>query len=376
VVLLGYDTCTLAIFDASSDGSDRATILLTDLSCVDGLNSPSGNGFGDTTATVEVGQGWIEIYELGTVPADALSGLSPPDCSGMGGLVDLELGERAGRLAGESFLFAVPDGLSFTVEPVVLTDFGAPLGASPLDDDIPSLADAAPQARIDGLVTEWTRGIDAVSAVLAAVSLSTAFTVEEVIAARTQVVLTFPTRHHYAADEAPFTVNTAEDHEPAGQELFLRAFDRESEEQVETSSTTALKCSPQPPLPTARGPVVSQSQLGLHLSSADLDSSPLLPLEDSQAPFFIDGDSGICFFPNEFTALIESGQLFVDFDAFSLTAVDGATTVGLPVIPVSLSQIVNGTLTDDEGQNVLVNFQLTNPVTTTRRSESAGADPD
>ncbi len=144
-----------------------------------------------------------------------------PDGAWLNG--DATLGPVSGGLYGSASLLDVIEGYAVTYEAIALEDFWGDdlqgLHTRPGDLMAPSLADAAPLSRVikdqafdasgvyDGggyvLETHWPvgRGIDAVSALFMTPKVMNEYVFDYQRDAKTEWVITFPTKHHYVTTE-------------------------------------------------------------------------------------------------------------------------------------------------------------------------------
>jgi hypothetical protein len=222
-------------------------------------------------------EGWIEVFELGRITsADVIARLERADrvqaCQELATLLPTLattawLSAPDNRLRGTSHLVSVSTGTSFTVTPTVLRDFrDAPVHA-PATQDVPSLADVHP-ARADVTLADGgrrssmfgSRPIDAVSAVLMSAEWEMDYEISTALAARTDVVLTLPTRRWYVDAgqvDPPFEHPTRA---LGAFELNAKVFDREGD----LPAGAVAKCTPPISVPEL-GPVIDSSQITLKL---------------------------------------------------------------------------------------------------------------
>lgn len=320
---------------------------------------------------------FLEVIEMATVtPGTAtaeLMGDPDSDCAAVRQAAEDQaamqrLEAPAGRITGGLTLIDVPLGLSFSLEPTALDHFRESPLYRPVDAARPTLDDAEPAESVvfgrfapggeesATLTSTWEHGVDAVSAVLTANTLDTDFNVETVIAANTDVLLTFPTRHHYQGEtrddeRQPFVTRYVRPNvnvdplETPGQQFLLIARDREGETVIDTFGA---KCTPAfvNPYP---GPLLTGSQLNLRVGRNVV--VPGMDVHEAGQISTPDMCSSVRATP--IRDLMETGMLQMDFGDFSMTSLEGHVHHGLPVIGASLTAIANEATT-------LANYGLVN----------------
>lgn len=151
-----------------------------------------------------------------------------------------ELSDPTGGITGTASIINVASGQDFSFDPVVLDNWSAALAtgdelhAYP-GNESPSLGNADVVSNVISggntvLTNLWTDGWDAVSSVLMRDHVMNEFTVEAGLAAGTDFVVTFPTKHHYvtaAAAAAPFQLDRVFTVNGACQTVGMKVYDRE-----------------------------------------------------------------------------------------------------------------------------------------------------
>lgn len=329
------------------------------------------------------GTAFLEVIEMATVsPATATAELVDDpgeDCTAVQQAVDDRaaldgLEAPAGHITGSLTLIDVPLGLSFSMAPTVLDHFRETPIYRPVDDPQPGLYSVEPAEsvllgrftpggeRSATLTSTWEHPVDAVSAVLMANTSSTDFNVEPGIAANTDVLLTFPTRHHYQGatqddERNPFVTRYVRSNvnvdpiETPGQQFLLIARDRQGDTVIDTFGA---KCSPALVNPYP-GPLLTGSQLNLRVGAGEV--IPGMTVHEAQQVSEQDQCHSVHATPVH--ELMESGTLEMDFGAFSMTSMEGHVHHGLPVIGTSLTAIANETTT-------LANYGATTALRRTR----------
>lgn len=350
-------------FAAAMDGN---RLVPTDDTCwqTDAESSAEGVSLGLNRPAL------LEVIEMATVQSGTASAnlLSAPerDCAAViqavGNLAARDaLQPPRGGIAGSTVLIDVPLGISFSLGPTALDDFRrAPLYTS-VDSRHPNLNDAEPaQSVVFGRFTpggvqaaalhsSWRHPVDAVSAVLMADTLDADFNVESGISADTDVVLTFPTRHHYQGvtedgEREPFVTHylrrdvNVDPIEAPGQQFLVVARNREGETVIDTLGRS--KCSPLQINPYP-GPLLTGSQLNLRVGA-----DPVVPgMAAHETVQVSTPDDCFTISGTPVRELMDSGLLSMDFYPYSMTSEEGHVHRGLPVIGASLTAVSNETTT-------------------------------
>ena len=236
--LSGYDVWTAGIVP---DG-DGAGLFTDDRSCTSPPISRSGvtptpftnaSYAGDTLGDDRrrTYEGYFEVLEMATIdPGSNLSrsithaldasgvNLSKPTCLNLPTTPTAPAGLTApsGGLMGNASLINVNEGTDFSIDAVALSQWSNRVQWSTVGSGFPNLSDTSPpssmvvQTRAEGdrvIVTRWTQGRDAVSALFMVDHVINDYSVEPFIKAATDWVITMPTKRFYVtpgAAEAPF----------------------------------------------------------------------------------------------------------------------------------------------------------------------------
>ncbi|MET1080913.1 MAG: hypothetical protein ABWY06_23110 [Pseudomonas sp.] len=170
-----------------------------------------GNDGGDTSLD-RVREGFIEVIELGEVTSAFADqqGLFPYGFNGLQpcNAVELDRGPSAGAnalaapsggLSGSGTLVNVAGGSEYSYEPLVLDDFSDqnlwPASRAQLSSATPKISRLFDRGRL--ITSTWTRGEDAVSAVLMRSSLTNEFVLETTTLSGTDWLVNMPTKHYY-----------------------------------------------------------------------------------------------------------------------------------------------------------------------------------
>jgi hypothetical protein len=298
-------------------------------------------------------QAWVPA---GTWATDPTVGMSPP----------------GGGLAGSVAIVDVEDGVIYSYRATTIDGFSGIVQHHPPGSLKPTLASAAGSTATANVGATWladdgaavharwprARAIDAVSAVLARVSVSNRFTQESGLAAESEWVLNFPTKAFYTDNRPggrivgsplpPFSVAFDGDHpltdDPVagGACTFhpLSARDREgnlAHPDPEACTPTDPDCGPMRlatchvtqvvSLGHAQGSIAASRLLG-SLRMAPFRPAPggqVSPDSDSVAP----------------AGTFESGYATLDMTASIRESQEGISPQGLPVIALGLKRIVN-----------------------------------
>jgi hypothetical protein len=240
IYLDAYAIWTGAVF-ATVDGAGLATanLLCTSPAVSHDATQPTPfnnvsyrDGPGDVSLD-RVREGYFEVIEIGDYgsPDSLAPGYialtahhtpgSPPDCR----KIPLDNGSQAvapsGGLFGSALLISTLQGIDYQYAATALTHFTSakPTAADygTLSTSVPSLADADPATSVvvdDGgrtIQSQWSRGIDAVSAVLMEQRLQGEFVLDQGTRSATSWIVTMPTKWFYVHDafapQAPFTAS-------------------------------------------------------------------------------------------------------------------------------------------------------------------------
>jgi hypothetical protein len=344
-------------------------------------------------AAATTGEGYIEVIEMGTIKTNsptytfitAVDGV-PASCVALIGnwtgsywSIDPkhDLANPTGGLSGNEAIVNPAAGTMFSMTAVALEEFRVdpldrPRGTSSSvvlhtsnNDAHPSLADAltdpaADKVRAD-LIADGrpltatypasTQGVDAVSAVLMASSISSDFDISATGGASTSFVLAYPTRRFYA-DAAkvgntplpPYTAVIPSSIAAAGRGLVdFNAFNREA--QVATSLVPPNGCGFTCPSDTSVFETATAAEVISVKNAAD-------PLLGSAVRGYVGIDT-----------LFDSGVVDLVFTentaALTRPSAEGFQFGGLPVIGTRLINFINGQLSG----GVLANYSNATPMT-------------
>ncbi len=264
---------------------------------------------------------------------------------------DATLGPVSGGLYGGATLLDVTEGYAVSYEAIALEDFwGENLQGQHTEPGAltPNLADAAPISRVfkdqafdapnvyDGggyyLETHWPagRGIDAVSALFMTPTVMNEYVYDAARDAKTEWVITFPTKRHYVAAEPTAPFSNIWDGAMSCDNYQYTIWDRE--EQAE-DSTQCLHGDPHPGGPTCQQFIcyaTNVAELLIYNSSPNVSSQIL-------------GADNLITLRGPGPFATESGWAAIRFEEPSmvLTGGEGPSFKGLPAVGFMLQRYTN-----------------------------------
>jgi hypothetical protein len=179
---------------------------------------PAGEGLDRTR------EGFFEVLEMATLRGESAASISPGNdgrprnCAYLRGAATADVAAPTGGLAGTLTVINVANGMDFTLNAEALAELATRPYFRAASDPYPAFTaaeiDPTSVVEADGFVyrSQWTRGVDAVSATFMRRALLGEYTLDRNTGSRSDFVVTFPTRHHYATTEAaapPFAVPLA-----------------------------------------------------------------------------------------------------------------------------------------------------------------------
>ncbi len=263
---------------------------------------------------------------------------------------DATLGPVSGGLYGGATILDVVEGYAISYEAIALEDFwGDDLQGQhtkPGDFMAPSLSDAAPLSRVikdqafdasgtyDGggyvLTTHWPtgRGIDAVSALFMTSTITNEYVFDAARNAKTEWVITFPTKHHYVAAEPTAPFSNVWDGEKACDNYKFSIWDRE--EQV----ASPLTCDP------VSDPIFCPPVICYDTNVAEFLRPGEAPNISSE---ILGSDNRVFFVGPALTQATASGWATIRFEepTMVLTGGEGASFRGLPAVGFMLQRYTN-----------------------------------
>ncbi|WP_223789431.1 hypothetical protein [Marinicella meishanensis] len=210
-------------------GEPSVLHVTPDTSCAPYLNKagqeflPFGlsNFPSDSAIMDRVTQGMVQVFEMGELPQDVAAWVDytnsgvPANCGAFvsewndGEWNATELTPATGGLSGTASIIGVSEGSSITYNADAINNFYPPTTVIHTEPGnfLPNLNSAAPHSVVysDGQIYEsnWETGADAISALFMSQSISNDFILGSFIAAKTEWVVSFPTKGFYVNDQAP-----------------------------------------------------------------------------------------------------------------------------------------------------------------------------
>jgi hypothetical protein len=130
-----------------------------------------------------------------------------------GVILPIELSVPTGGITGSATIINVAGGSDFSFDPVVMDNWADPVAVGDFlhaypGNESPALGDGLVVSNVFEagnavLTNTWANGWDAVSSVLMRDRVMNEFTVEAALAAGTDFIVTFPTKHHYVPTGTP-----------------------------------------------------------------------------------------------------------------------------------------------------------------------------
>lgn len=378
-IITGDASCTAGQLPIDL-GNGRRAIDFTNFDYIDGTNI--GPADGGPTGLDRTQEGHIEVIQMASLPptnpgspspqlsfpagsighnAQHVSGL-PRDCGAVRTALGTgNVGDTAGTmfepinvLKGSFSFLKVTEGKGFSGTPTTLANFynpeptlsvdgtgsaGQNLLVAPesqrpsLDEAFPPVVDVIDNTAGVPVTDGFGRPVDAVSAAISRTAVANQYSVNPANLARTDWVVSFPTKYWYVDERQgvtgpdalpPFDDSTTfqnlnDDCAPV--EVAFRFFDREEAEVIAESS---VGFSPAPP-GTAANTICHETQV-ITFNNSDLFGSP--------------NDANV----NLANAGFNSGWMRLEFpQAGTLTGAGGTTFTGLPVIGFAATSLENGT---------------------------------
>jgi len=346
---------------AGHEGEESTVLLTNDTTCAPFLPQiqtflPYEIDEGEDTDLSRSREGYVEILEMGVLDPSYGLGLAstlqygvPVDCESVekayeeGGMWSSDGGDLSeqilpvtGGLSASASVIDVTEGALFAMESIAFENFypaDSQFHASPHDTEMPSLADADTTSVLinngEVIQSEWENGYQAVSAVLMKSQLESLFDVSPLVAGKTEMVLSFPTKRFYQKDEAPFTLSDVSP-ETGCVTYEKSVFNRDSEQQcneVYGCSFKTYKLSPIPPETDYQLCYGVNTLQWLFNQTSQIDS----PTEILGSRSFAGRD---------FIIDSEAGKLVIDFSQ-SVTSSNSHDYMGLPVISMGFQKYTN-----------------------------------
>lgn len=255
VYLSPNDMWTGALVPSTSAAGAPARLVTTDLGCTDppipagGVEFRNtvyaGSGDGAGVGLDRTREGFFEVFDMATVSGVSATAISrdangvPVNCSAVQNVdAPTGLGPPSGGLSGSLTLINVANGMDFGLNAEALADltkvqmYHARSVPPLLDFNSPEI-DAVSHVALNGAYykSTWSRPVDAVSAVLMRTTWTAEYVLDRGSLSRTNIVMTFPTKHNYVTSTAftpPFTSPfAAQCSLQSGERMNVSVFNRE-----------------------------------------------------------------------------------------------------------------------------------------------------
>ncbi len=361
VYLSAFDVWTGALISSTSTISDHAgeataVHVSTDTSCAPFLNK-SGQEFLPFVIDTDSDQdnrdmrrstrGHLEIIEMGVLTAAGVSwadhGASgvPASCGQIqadwddnGNWDTSTPDEPSGGLIGAASLVNVAEGMAFSYDAIALQNFWLGPGNHTEPGSLePNLNAAFPESRVlldngEMVVSEWTHGFEAISAVLTKSSIINEYAIDEGVGGKTEWVLSYPTKGYHSNSTnavAPFT--TTWNGSAACEALVVELWNREA----------YLK----PPLSCGSATCAATSMLPKMCQSANVISF-IAPDGDVMSESRVLGSENLLTLTSSNNTNSENGWAKLTFPESAQTEPQsGAAIKGMPVTGFAVMQFTN-----------------------------------
>ncbi len=350
---------------------DGQTLLLpSEVGCM--LPAPSASHNGRPAIPLDAPRGTVEIIEMGR--AGDASGLADEvrwaECAVLADAFDsgawseepdADMAAPTQQLSAQATLINVAAGGMNTVPATAIGNFSDIVQHTVPASELPDLTHAFDSGAANGgvrslvcveggcRIDEWEQPIEALAAVLMASELTVGYSVDPGLAAEFEWAMHRPLRR-YEEDVESVTFLS---------DPYMHIRSSNGSARLATGCFTFTPPPPPGCLPgeaPIAGQVILQSfpfNSVFELGAPTVESSILGHLAPIFGVFALAGEG-------EFDSPFLGGTARVRLDRVeNLTAADGVRFLGEPVISFAVQQFSNGTLTDDQGQNVLSNYRRT-----------------
>ncbi|MFC3194538.1 hypothetical protein ACFODZ_09845 [Marinicella sediminis] len=213
-------------------------------------------------------EGYMQVMELGELTGNAVAFVDhggvgvPANCTAIQAAWDTldwaleEPTEPQGGLLGSAFIINVAEGLSMSYDAIALNDFwdGQGVFTDP-GSLLPDLSSGTAESKVllaDGTlaVSQWSSGIEAVSAVLMKAELYNEYAYDAFVNGKSEWVVSFPTKTLHTNTEGPALApfSQAWDGVQSCDEYTAMLYDRE------TATSHQYQCCADPPPPPPEDP--------------------------------------------------------------------------------------------------------------------------
>lgn len=332
--------------------------------------------YGDGSGSIEVPltSGFLEVIEMGTISDDEIiTKIREQDCEALNAIwaengqwsqdPDFGIAAPNGKLRGSAMLINIEQGTMYSFVASALTQFSdIPQHTAP-DSLLPDLTSAHDAGTDNGATTSiicyelrdtpsciedtFDRPVDAVAAAMSATQLKGEYSTESRINAKSEVILTYPLRAFYAAENKfqglPWIILDVMD----------RSGNRAGNGQALPACISIVKT-------FCRGSWNKQAQPATDVLSVDIlsfgDTAEDAGMLKTSA---ILGEQYTAFFPNQDNPTIPAeGSIWVgyDFIGSETRSNSGKGYAAFPVIGTVLQSYTNGQLQDENGESILANY--------------------
>lgn len=320
---------------------------------------------------VPMTSGFLEVIEMGTITGEEiLDAVNTQNCVELvnlwadGGLWRTDpssgISPPNGRLRGSASLINVQQAVMYSFVASALTEFSDIQQHSPPEDPLPNLTSAHDAGTDGGETTSWvcsgmacvedtwSRPVDAVAAALMASEMQGEVNIDSNIGAKTEVILTFPLRAFYAADNDTFRGNP---------HILLDIHDREGNGDEGGARQGCV------PLITrlCRGSWRTRADLPVNALSVNILSFGDLVAEVGSVKVSeILGEEYTAFFPDEAVPSIpQTGTFWIGIEVPLIAGMESNSMnfyFGVPVFGIALQSYTNGYLLNNQDQLVQANY--------------------
>ncbi len=341
---------------------DQTLLLPSEIGCL--LPAPSASHNGRPAIALDAPRGTIEIVEMGRVGEDSellnndwrwLGCDALADAFDDGAWADdpnAGLDPPSQRISAQATLINVAAGGMNTVPATAIGNFSDIAQHTAPASELPDLAHAFDSGADDGgvrslvcvdgdcRIDEWEQPIDAVAAVLTVSDKIVGYSVDPGLAAEFEWMIHGPLRRYQAGSWGPeMTINLlSSDGQPRP---------------LAVSVIPVCPCGdPLLPFSSVLQSLTFNAFLDGALIGQTIESSILGHSARVKRALALGsrGDADLTFM---------GGKAVIILPSRGLTATDGTEFIGVPIISFAIQQFSNGTLTDDQGLNVLSNYRRT-----------------
>jgi hypothetical protein len=226
-----HDVWTAAMFKGDESENFFTGLISNDVSCTqpsfnagavffskDKFSNDLTDLYGSSSNRLH--EGFIEVIEMGVLIGGSAQASTIDQEAGMANCqilndawdadsdnsywlteANTDMQPPTGGIMGNVILIDVAAGLAISEDGIAINEFSDEIINFPFDSDLPNLASSNTDAYIETddstQKLQWSTGIDAISAVLMRHELSNEYALEEIIGAKTDWLITLPTKQFY-----------------------------------------------------------------------------------------------------------------------------------------------------------------------------------